>query len=33
MLITADDLREQSSPTDAARGDARRLMDRCAPWI
>jgi hypothetical protein len=32
MLITADDLREQSSPTDAARGDARRLMDRCAPW-
>jgi hypothetical protein len=32
MLITADDLREQSSPTDLARGDARRLMDRCAPW-
>jgi hypothetical protein len=32
MLTVADERSEQGSPTDAARQDARRVLDSCAPW-
>ena len=31
MLTTAGEAEERSSPTDQARGDARRLIEACAP--
>ena len=32
MLTVGEDWREQGSPTDVARKDARQVLDRCAPW-